>query len=82
MTPQQKIDLRNETALRLRTPYTDALMMLGRCRAGLHGLDPKDHAWSRKQLFISAKSWVREARASRYCIEAAQPDTTNARAVA
>lgn len=81
MTPQQKAELKRETATRLRKPFTDSLEMLARCRKYLHSLDPKDpkNADPRGWLFFSAKSWVSEARASRFALEAVAPDSTNDR---
>lgn len=84
MTPTDKAELRRETAARLNKPFMDALDYLAKCRQGLHSLDPKEFgtSWSRKQLFISAKSWVTEARRAKYSIEAASPDSQNARSAA
>jgi hypothetical protein len=84
MTSQQKEQLKKDTAARLRKPYADALSMLARCRQALHSLDPKDpkNHWPRKQLFISARSWVTESRAARFAYDAAAPDSTNDRAAA
>lgn len=84
MTPAAKAALRKETALRLAAPYTDSIQFLRSCREALHSLDPQEfrNSWSRKQLYISAKSWVREARAAQYAYEAAMPDRLNARRIA
>lgn len=81
MTPRQKTELKKETALRLQKPYTDSLDWLRRCRVALHSLDPstRENQEPRRHLFISARSWVYEARAAHFAYEAAQPDTTNDR---
>lgn len=84
MTPKQKADLKRETAVRIRKPFTDSLEQLAKCRKYLHQLDPKDpkNVETRRWLFISAASWACEARAARYALEAAGPDSTNDRAQA
>lgn len=82
MTPEAKAQLKRETAARLRKPFTDSLEYLAKCRNAMHALDPERDNWSRKQLYLSAKSWVTEARRHRYAIEAASPDSTNDRAQA
>lgn len=82
MTPTAKEILKRETAPRLRKPFTDSLEYLAKCRNAMHQLDPKDPKdnWSRKQLYLSAKSWVTEARRARFAVEAASPDSSNDRA--
>lgn len=81
MTPKRKADLRAQTASYLRGPYEFSIGNLRRVRGEMHKLDPNGPERSQWCAFYDiATMHLIAARIHGYALQAAQPDSTNARA--
>lgn len=81
MTPDRKQQLRQDTANRLRKAYQGQLDWLSHFRQCQHMIDPKDarYAASRRDYYWQAKRQLEVVRKALYALEAASPDSVNAR---
>ena len=80
MTPDRKQQLRQDTANRLRRAYQHELEFLTHFRVCFHSC-PRDGRYeaSRTSYYWSAKRQIEVVRKALYALEAASPDTLNAR---
>ena len=80
MTPQRKLQLRQDTAKRLRETHQQAIARLRFFHDCAHCCSKDErYAYSRRAYFFQAKCQIEVVRKAIYALEAASPDSENAR---